>query len=106
MRIIDKFAENIVYFPKNQQSLIEKHIILLKSELTNEEYKLDNLTDLDDLYDYYVFNCNFSNIPDGEYKYIIDDNDACGLLILGKVESKINEVIYTEDQKYIVYDNE
>lgn len=106
MRIIEKTAENIVFFPKNTPNSTEKHSILLHSELTNEDYKLEDLIDNDTLYDYYKFNCNFSNIPDGEYKYIIDDNIATGLIILGNVKRTINEVVYSDDPKYIVYDND
>lgn len=106
MRITEKSTENVVFFPKNIQKSQQFHNILLHSELTNKDYIIDNLVDNDNLYDYYKFECNFSNIPDGEYKYIIDDNMATGLIILGNVKRTINEVVYSEDPKYIVYDND
>lgn len=73
------------------------------SELTNKEYSFDGLTDGDDLADYYVFTLNLSDIPDGEYKYTIDD-DACGLIILGDLQIKANNVVYDDNNnKFIVY---
>lgn len=106
MRIKEKTSENVVFFPKNLGKTGKIHTILLHSELTNEDYKFDDVLDTGDLIDYYVFTCDFSNIPDGEYKYNID-NDACGLIILGDLNKKTKEenVIFTENNnKYIVYE--
>lgn len=108
MRIKEKTAENIVFFPKNTQNFKQFHTILLHSELTNKDYKLEQLTDKDSLIDYYKFVCNFLEIPNGEYIYTIDDNAACGLIILGEVNSTINNIEYVDEDnnKYIVYDND
>lgn len=106
MRITEKSTENAVFFPKNIQNSQQFHKILLHSEFTNKDYIIDNLVDNDNLYDYYSFVCNFSEIPNGEYVYTVDDGDACGLLILGNLKSTVESVEYETNQKYIIYGDE
>lgn len=102
MKIKEKSSQKLIYFPKNLNSSLSSHQILLKSELTNKEYLFSELLDKDGLVDYYSFILDITNIPDGEYKYYIDDNDACGLIIIGEPSS--SSTSYSEhNNKFIVY---
>lgn len=100
MRIIDKNTQNLIYFPKNLNNFKEIHLITFTSEITNKSYSFD-VRDEDNLFDYYVFTLDLSDLPDGEYKYNIDE-DACGLIILGDL-TKINTIYDKNNNKYIIY---
>lgn len=102
MRIKDKISEKLVKFPKNLNNNLEKHKMVFKSEITNKEYSIEDLTDEGNLSDYYVFTLDLSQFDDGEYKYKIDE-DACGLIILGELNP--NNIEYKDNNnKYVVYE--
>lgn len=65
------------------------------------DYSTDN--------DFYIFDCDFSNVEDGEYKYFIEVEHiivASGLILIGVNyidDRKEHTKIYNEDNEYIVY---
>lgn len=72
--------------------------ISFKSEITNQEYVFSGQPSYTG--DYYVFNIDFSLIPDGEYIYHAG-NDR-GIIRIGTYLEP-NKVSYTADNKNIQY---
>ena len=93
IKITDKTVINTAYLPKLKPSS-ELHIVLYGAG--EEKYDLGTYEDLGMYENYYKMNLSEDNIPDGEYKYSINDYEQ-GLLIIGdlKETSKAPDVTDT-----------
>lgn len=98
MVIIDNISEQItVKIPNNLEKSSTSKIVMFNTETKNEyirEFEDESTSDL-----YYVWRHTFSDIPVGEYEYIINGNR--GLLRIGTVmESKV----YDEEVSFKSYE--
>ena len=93
IKITDKTVINTAYLPKLKPSG-ELHIVL--SGAGEEKYDLGTYEDIGMYENFYKVNLSLDNIPDGEYKYSINDYEQ-GLLIIGdlKETSKAPDVTDT-----------
>lgn len=93
IKITDKTVINTAYLPKLKPSS-ELHIVLYGA--AEEKYDLGTYEDLGMYENFYKVNLSLDNIPDGEYKYSINDYEQ-GLLIIGdlKETSKAHDVTDT-----------
>ena len=93
IKIADKTVINTIYLPK-LKPLSELHIVLYGAG--DEEYDIGTYKDLGMYENFYKVNLSLDNIPDGEYKYSINDYEQ-GLLIIGdlKETSKAPDVTDT-----------
>ena len=102
IKITDKTVINTAYLPKLRPSN-ELHIVLYGAG--DEEYDIGTYEDLGMCENFYKVNLSLENIPDGEYKYCINDYEQ-GLLIIGdlKETSKAPDVTDTYIQNEDNYD--
>ena len=93
IKITDKTVINIIYLPK-LRPLSELHIVIYGAG--DEEYDIGTYEDLGMYENFYKVNLSLGDIPDGEYKYSINDYEQ-GLLIIGdlKETSKAPDVTDT-----------
>ena len=103
IKITDKTVINTAYLPK-LNPLSELHIVLYGAG--EEEYDIGTYEDLGMYENFYKVNLSLDNIPDGEYKYCINDYEQ-GLLIIGdlKETSKapdVNDTYIQNDDDYDV----
>ena len=93
IKITDKTVINTAYLPK-LNPLSELHIVLYGAG--EEKYDLGTYEDIGMYENFYKVNLSLDNIPDGEYKYSINDYEQ-GLLIIGdlKETSKAPDVTDT-----------
>ena len=93
IKIADKTVINTIYLPK-LKPLSELHIVLYGAG--EEEYDIGTYEDLGMYENFYKVNLSLGDIPDGEYKYSINDYEQ-GLLIIGdlKETSKATDVTDT-----------
>ena len=103
IKIADKTVINTIYLPK-LKPLSELHIVLYGAG--EEEYDIGTYEDLGMYENFYKVNLSLDNIPDGEYKYSINDYEQ-GLLIIGdlKETSKapdVNDTYIQNDDDYEV----
>lgn len=103
IKITDKTVINTIYLPK-LKPLSELHIVLYGAG--EEEYDIGTYEDLGMYENFYKVNLSLENIPDGEYKYSINDYEQ-GLLIIGdlKETSKapdVNDTYIQNDDDYDV----
>lgn len=103
IKITDKTVINTIYLPK-LRPLSELHIVLYGAG--EEEYDIGTYEDLGMYENFYKVNLSLENIPDGEYKYCINDYEK-GLLIIGdlKETSKapdVNDTYIQNDDDYEV----
>ena len=103
IKITDKTVINTIYLPK-LRPLSELHIVLYGAG--EEEYDIGTYEDLGMYENFYKVNLSLENIPDGEYKYSINDYEQ-GLLIIGdlKETSKapdVNDTYIQNDDDYEV----
>ena len=93
IKITDKTVINTAYLPKLKPSS-ELHIVLYGAG--EEKYDLGTHEDIGMYENFYKVNLSLDNIPDGEYKYSINDYEQ-GLLIIGdlKETSKAPDVTDT-----------
>ena len=103
IKIADKTVINTIYLPK-LKPLSELHIVLYGAG--EEEYDIGTYEDLGMYENFYKVNLSLENIPDGEYKYSINDYEQ-GLLIIGdlKETSKapdVNDTYIQNDDDYEV----
>ena len=82
IKIADKTVINTIYLPK-LKPLSELHIVLYGAG--DEEYDIGTYKDLGMYENFYKVNLSLDNIPDGEYKYSINDYEQ-GLLIIGDLK--------------------
>ena len=85
IKITDKTVINTAYLPKLKPSS-ELHIVLYGAG--EEKYDLGTYEDLGMYENFYKVNLSLDNIPDGEYKYSINDYEQ-GLLIIGDLKETI-----------------
>ena len=103
IKITDKTVINTIYLPK-LKPLSELHIVLYGAG--DEEYDIGTYEDLGMYENFYKVNLSLENIPDGEYKYCINDYEK-GLMIIGdlKETSKapdVNDTYIQNDDDYEV----
>ena len=103
IKITDKTVINTIYLPK-LKPLSELHIVLYGAG--EEEYDIGTYEDLGMYENFYKVNLSLGNIPDGEYKYSINNYEQ-GLLIIGdlKETSKapdVNDTYIQNDDDYEV----
>lgn len=103
IKIADKTVINTIYLPK-LKPLSELHIVLYGAG--EEEYDIGTYEDLGMYENFYKVNLSLENIPDGEYKYCINDYEK-GLMIIGdlKETSKapdVNDTYIQNDDDYEV----
>lgn len=93
IKITDKTVINTAYLPKLKPSS-GLHIVLYGAG--EEKYDLGTYEDIGMYENFYKVNLSLENIPDGEYKYSINDYEQ-GLLIIGdlKETSKAPDVTDT-----------
>ena len=93
IKITDKTVINTAYLPKLKPSS-ELHIVLYGAG--EEKYDLGTYEDIGMYENFYKVNLSLDNIPDGEYKYSINDYEQ-GLLIIGdlKETNKTHDVTDT-----------
>ena len=101
IKITDKTVINTIYLPK-LRPLSELHIVLYGAG--EEEYDIGTYEDLGMYENFYKVNLSLVDIPDGEYKYSINDYEK-GLLIIGdlKETSKapdVNDTYIQNDDDY------
>lgn len=73
--ISDKSEEKTVYFPKNLYNSTEDlYILKLTDRGTNREYTFELADTLEASYGFYSFKVDFSQIPDGEYEYVVNNS--------------------------------
>ena len=102
IKITDKTVINTIYLPK-LKPLSELHIVLYGAG--EEEYDIGTYEDLGMHENFYKVSLSLGDIPDGEYKYSINDYEQ-GLLIIGdlKETSKAPDVNDTYIQNEDNYD--
>ena len=86
IKIADKTVINTIYLPK-LRPLSELHIVLYGAG--DEEYDIGTYEDLGTYENFYKVNLSLGDIPDGEYKYSINDYEQ-GLLIIGDLKETSN----------------
>ena len=103
IKITDKTVINTVYLPKLKPSS-NLHIVLYGAG--EEKYDLGNYEDLGVYENFYKVNLSLENVPDGEYKYCVNDYER-GLIIIGdlKETSKAPDDTDTYIQNHIQNDN-
>lgn len=97
--IVEK-DQHLVYFPRNFSSCQQNYRLILDNEATNKIYVFDNLIDQSNTKLYYLFYLDFSDMPEGEYKYKID-NMAKGLLRIGHVKNEYTSNV--NEDEIIIY---
>ena len=103
IKIADKTVINTIYLPK-LRPLSELHIVLYGAG--EEEYDIGTYEDLGMYENFYKVNLSLVDMPDGEYKYSINDYEQ-GLLVIGdlKETSKapdVNDTYIQNDDDYEV----
>lgn len=102
MKITEKLDKTQLILPKNTHNLGELQLVLL-SNSTNKEYNF-SVEDTTNYSDYYTFEVDFTEVPDGEYNYYVKVNDeilAKGLMYIDCFKN--NNTEYIQNNKYIVY---
>lgn len=111
--IEDKNIVKTVYFPRNLykedrvNSNIDEYKLILFNRGTNKRYEFNVNNTREATYDFYSFNIDFSELPNGEYEYLIlmeERNIASGLIRLGSLVVYNNE--YNNNRTYIAYDKQ
>lgn len=103
IKIADKTVINTIYLPK-LKPLSELHIVLYGAG--EEEYDIGTYEDLGMYENFYKVNLSLGDIPDGEYKYSINDYEQ-GLLIIGNLKETskapdVNDTYIQNDDDYDV----
>lgn len=106
--ISDKNSQSSVYFPKNFAPNSNILTLELKSTVRNDIFSFD-VSDESGLTDFFVFEADFSDIPDGEYKYIVKETDenvinSTGLVKIGDWKPENEQ--YAINQEYTQYEYE
>lgn len=103
IKIADKTVINTIYLPK-LKPLSELHIVLYGAG--EEEYDIGTYEDIGMYENFYKVNLSLGDIPDGEYKYSINDYEQ-GLLIIGDLKetskaTDVNDTYIQNDDDYEV----
>lgn len=100
IKITDKTVINTAYLPKLKPSS-ELHIVLYGAG--EEKYDLGTYEDIGMYENFYKVNLSLEDIPDGEYKYSINEYE-CGLIIIGDL--KETSKAHNDNDTYIQYDQD
>lgn len=103
IKITDKTVINTAYLPKLKPSS-ELHIVLYGAG--EKKYDLGTYEDLSTYENFYKVNLSLEDIPDGEYKYSINEYEY-GLIIIGNLKEtskahNVNDTYIQNDQDYDV----
>ena len=103
IKITDKTVINTAYLPKLKPSS-ELHIVLYGAG--EEKYDLGMYEDIGMYENFYKVNLSLEDIPDGEYKYSINEYE-CGLIIIGDLKEtskshNVNDTYIQNDDDYEV----
>lgn len=105
MVVIDtQTSANTIYVPKNMAPSGTTLVLSLISTVNNKVYSAI-VEDMSGLTDFYLFEVDFSELPDGEYKYEIRDNlqiVSTGLVKIG--DFTIDKEEYNYRQEYYEYE--
>lgn len=69
IQVTDKSQINVYYFPKNLSEDYEKVELRLYNSVYDTTFIVDSTYTEYEPVNYYKFECDFSNVPDGEYTY-------------------------------------
>ena len=98
---IKEKVEQVVYFPKNSNEVLEIYSLELHSELTQKSYTF-SVVDSGNSNRYYKFTVDFSNVDDGEYNYSISGRDT-GLIRIGEIYQNYSVSVFDDDVEVIQY---
>ena len=98
---IKEKVEQVVYFPKNSNKLLEIYSLELHSELTQKSYTF-SVVDSGNSNRYYKFTVDFSDVDDGEYNYSISGIDT-GLIRIGEIYQNYSVSSFDDDVEVIQY---
>lgn len=113
MILTDWSSTATIFLPKTKEFGFKKYKIVLRSELTNKEHIYNNVKDLADYLEYYIFIIDLTYMPDNaEYVitlYGIDEKEkeeeiTTTLLRMGNYQPTINN--YNNEVKYTEYNAE
>ena len=97
---IKEKVEQVVYFPKNSNEVLEIYSLELHSELTQKSYTF-SVVDSGNSNRYYKFTVDFSGVEDGEYNYSISGQDT-GLIRIGEIHQNYS-ISFDDDVEVIQY---
>ena len=107
----DKNIQNTIYFPRNYylSGNPDMYKLVLNDRGTNKKYEFEVSDLFEATYDFYTFNPDFSDLPNGEYEYTVGYEEsivATGLIRLNSLD--INKIYneYNEPRTYIAYDKQ
>ena len=98
---IKEKVEQVVYFPKNSNEVLEIYSLELHSELTQKSYTF-SVVDSGNSNRYYKFTVDFSDVDDGEYNYSISGIDT-GLIRIGEINKEYSVSSFDDDVEVIQY---
>ena len=98
---IKEKVEQVVYFPKNSNEVLEIYSLELHSELTQKSYTF-SVVDSGNSNRYYKFTVDFSDVDDGEYNYSISGRDT-GLIRIGEIYQNYSVSVFDDDVEVIQY---
>ena len=98
---IKEKVEQVVYFPKNSNEVLEIYSLELHSELTQKSYTF-SVVDSGNSNRYYKFTVDFSDVNDGEYNYSISGIDT-GLIRIGEINKEYSVSSFDDDVEVIQY---
>lgn len=100
IRIADKSAEILIYFPKLGNK--DNFNLILKNGI-GEVYDMGNIKNTRNHPNFLQAKLNFTDIPDGEYTYYLDETD-CGLILIGNIQPDVIEVADKKEIKLKQYE--
>lgn len=101
---IDNKTTQVVYFPKTMKST-GPYTLKIHSELSQKDWRFDNLLDQANLNDYYKFTVDFTEVDDGEFNYSVSKDDDVfdtGLIRIGIGQASVRG--YDTPNEIIQYD--
>ena len=98
---IKEKVEQVIYFPKNSNEVLEIYSLELHSELTQKSYTF-SVVDSGNSNRYYKFTVDFSDVDDGEYNYSISGIDT-GLIRIGEINKEYSVSSFDDDVEVIQY---
>lgn len=89
--VSDKTEAKFVFVPRNSYTESdENYVFTLVDRGTNKEYPFNVLDEHGKSWGFYSFQCNFSDIPNGEYEYSVDTSAgsrvATGIIRINALE--------------------
>lgn len=96
--ISDKKSEIVVKIPNNFKKIGGLYELTLKNTETKVSYVVE-FTDTEESDHYFIFSYVFKDIPNGEYEYVIGENN--GLL---RIEDRIEKKVYDTEISFKAYE--